>query len=231
MKPKLQLWVHLGLLTASLATLPIIPSAYWKPTGGGDPTLSILLLLGATIGLPYMLLSSTSPLLQAWYVRVHHGAAAVSPVRAVQFRIVSGAAQLSVRDRAAADSQPPGHHLVLGVCRLRAGVRACGVDKQQGRYPLLPTEVRSSDCSRRLTVGTKIFWVALAACASTLLLATTSHLTQNVAPIPLLWVVPLSIYLLSFILCFESGRLYQRWIFMPLLVGSLGLFARGNSPV
>src|ERR1700735_699848 len=43
-KPKLQLWVHLGLLTASLATLPIIPSAYWKPTGGGDPTLSILLL-------------------------------------------------------------------------------------------------------------------------------------------------------------------------------------------
>src|ERR1700733_10224050 len=73
-KPKLQLWVHLGLLTASLATLPIVPSSYWKPTGGGDPTLSILLLLGGTIGLPYMLLSSTSPLLQAWYVRVHHGA-------------------------------------------------------------------------------------------------------------------------------------------------------------
>ena len=52
-----------------------------------------------------------------------------------------------------------------------------------------------------------IFWVALAACASSLLLATTSHLTQNVAPIPLLWVVPLSLYLLSFILCFESGRI------------------------
>ena len=71
-------------------------------------------------------------------------------------------------------------------------------------------------------VSTMIFWVALAACASSLLLATTSHLTQNVAPIPLLWVAPLSIYLLSFILCFESGVSYQRWIFMPLLVVSLG---------
>src|SRR5580658_142186 len=67
-KPKLQLWVHLALLTASLATLPIIPSAYWKPTGDPthDPTISILLLLAGTIGLPYALLSSTSPLLQAW---------------------------------------------------------------------------------------------------------------------------------------------------------------------
>jgi hypothetical protein len=60
-KPKMQLWVHLALLAASLATLPILPSAYWKPTGGGDPTLNILLLLAATIGLPYTLLSATSP--------------------------------------------------------------------------------------------------------------------------------------------------------------------------
>ena len=77
------------------------------------------------------------------------------------------------------------------------------------------------------TAATMIFWVALAACASALLLATTSHLTANIAPIPLLWVVPLSLYLLSFILCFESGRIYQRWIFMPLLLVSLVLYARG----
>src|SRR5580704_5240448 len=72
--PKRQLWVHLTVLAASLATLPIIPSAYWKPAAGGDPTLKILLLLGATIGLPYTLLSATSPLLQAWYLRTHEGA-------------------------------------------------------------------------------------------------------------------------------------------------------------
>ena len=55
----------------------------------------------------------------------------------------------------------------------------------------------------------------------------TSHLTQNVAPIPLLWVVPLSLYLLSFILCFESDRLYPRWLFLPLLAVALGVFTWG----
>ena len=60
-----------------------------------------------------------------------------------------------------------------------------------------------------------------------LLLAVTSHLTQNVAPIPLLWVVPLSLYLLSFILCFESDRLYPRWLFLPLLAVALGVFTWG----
>src|SRR5437868_1426380 len=73
-KPKQQFALHAGLLLVSLATLPIIPSAAWKPAGGADPTLRILLLLGATIGLPYMLLSATSPLLQAWYLRTHAGA-------------------------------------------------------------------------------------------------------------------------------------------------------------
>jgi hypothetical protein len=60
-------------------------------------------------------------------------------------------------------------------------------------------------------------WIALAACASTLLLTVTNLLTQNIAPMPLLWVAPLSIYLLSFILCFENGRWYQRWVFLPML--------------
>src|SRR5271169_1729845 len=74
LKPKRQLAVHAALLAASLLALPIIPSPRWKPAGGGDPTLQILLLLAATIGLPYMLLSATSPLLQAWFVRTRRGA-------------------------------------------------------------------------------------------------------------------------------------------------------------
>src|SRR5580693_9449666 len=74
LKPKQQFWTHTSLLILSLATLPIVPSAMWKPSGGDDPTLRILLLLGATIGLPYALLSATSPLLQAWYLRTHPGA-------------------------------------------------------------------------------------------------------------------------------------------------------------
>src|SRR5438309_6603918 len=73
LKPKQQLWLHAALLAASLLMLPIVPSPSLKPTGAGDPTLRILALLAATVGLPYMLLSSTSPLLQAWYLRTRRG--------------------------------------------------------------------------------------------------------------------------------------------------------------
>src|SRR5450432_1627302 len=71
---KRQIVLHVGLLAVSLAVLPIIPSAYWKPTGGDDPLLGILGLLTATVGLPYFLLSATSPLLQTWYSRSNGGA-------------------------------------------------------------------------------------------------------------------------------------------------------------
>src|ERR1035437_2660551 len=69
LKAKQQMMTHVTLLLASCALLPILPSETWKPSETGDPTLRILMLLIATIGLPYFLLSSTSPLLQAWYVR------------------------------------------------------------------------------------------------------------------------------------------------------------------
>jgi len=68
LKPRAQAMLHVGLMALSLALLPIFPAARWKPTQPGDPSVAILLLLAATIGLPYVLLSTTSPLLQAWYV-------------------------------------------------------------------------------------------------------------------------------------------------------------------
>src|SRR5258705_4782591 len=69
LKPRAQMLLHVGLLLVSCLLLPILPSPSWRPTEPGDPTLRILLLLAATIGQPYFLLSSTSPLLQAWFVR------------------------------------------------------------------------------------------------------------------------------------------------------------------
>src|SRR5882724_7651003 len=71
--PRKQAITHLSLLAVSLATLPIIPNASWKAQGAGPPSLTILALLSVTVGLPYFLLSSTSPLLQAWYARTHTG--------------------------------------------------------------------------------------------------------------------------------------------------------------
>src|SRR5215831_19615615 len=64
-----QAWLHAALLAVSCAMLPIIPAARWKPLGTENPSLLILGLLAATIGLPYLLLSTTSPLVQAWFAR------------------------------------------------------------------------------------------------------------------------------------------------------------------
>ncbi len=228
LKPRMQLWVHGGLLAVSLAMLPIIPSARWKPQGVGDPTLDILVLLAAVIGLPYMLLSATSPLLQAWYVRVHKGALPYRLFALSNFG--SFLALLSypfvIEPRLTLSRQATIWSLGYATFALACGLAAW---MSSSAPPLPAVESTEQENATPPTGKMMIFWVALAACASTLLLATTSHLTQNIAPIPLLWIAPLSIYLLSFILCFESGRLYQRWIFMPLLVGSLWLYTRGNA--
>ncbi len=223
LKPKQQFWVHAGLLAVGLATLPIIPSPVFKATGGGDPTARILLLLAATVGLPYTLLSATSPLLQAWYVRARRGAVPYRLFALSNFG--SMLALLSyptlVEPRMALHRQAVvwswGFAAFAAVCVVAAWRSKDGVDvaRVDGRDAAAPT------------LADKFLWIGLAACASILLLAVTSHLTQNVAPIPLLWVVPLSLYLLSFILCFESDKLYPRWLFLPLLAVALGVFTWG----
>jgi SAM-dependent methyltransferase len=226
LKPKQQLWVHAGLLALSLATLPIIPNPVWKATGTADPTPRILMLLAATVGLPYTLLAATSPLLQAWYVRTHTGAIPYRLFALSNFG--SMLALLSypalVEPRLALHNQAFiwswGFAAFAAVCVLAAWKSREGVDSIQ---------IQANDDVPAPGLGNKLLWIGLSACASVLLLAVTSHLTQNVAPIPLLWVVPLSLYLLSFILCFESDRFYQRWLFLPLLAGALGLFTWGIS--
>jgi hypothetical protein len=73
LKPRTQMLLHTGLLLVSAMALPIYPGASWKPSGSEEPTFGILVLLAVTVGLPYFLLSTTGPLLQAWYARQHKG--------------------------------------------------------------------------------------------------------------------------------------------------------------
>ena len=222
LKPKQQFWVHGSLLILSLATLPIIPSAMWKPSGGDDPTLRILLLLGATIGLPYGLLSATSPLLQAWYLRTHQGAIPYRLFALSNFGSMLALLSypLVIEPRLALSRQA----LVwsIGYCVFAAACVFAAWRSRGGEAPA-PAEVDAPSP----TLAQQGLWIGFAACASILLLAVSSHLTQNIAPIPLLWVAPLSLYLLSFILCFESDRIYNRAIFLPLLIVSLYLLTRG----
>jgi hypothetical protein len=225
LKPKRQFWTHASLLILSLATLPIVPSAMWKPSGGDDPTLRILLLLGATIGLPYGLLSATSPLLQAWYLRTHLGAIPYRLFALSNFGSMLALLSypLVVEPRIALSRQALIWSLGYGAFAIVCIFAAWSSRQSVEQVPDLP--------SAKPRLIDRALWMALPACASILLLAVTSHLTQNIAPIPLLWIAPLSLYLLSFILCFESDRLYNRAIFLPLLVAALYLLTKreGNS--
>jgi hypothetical protein len=227
LQPRMQFIVHATLLAASFLVLPIIPAAHWKPTNtGGDPAMQILLLLAATAGLPYMLLSATSPLLQAWYSRTRPGAI---PYRL--FALSNFGSMLALlsypllfEPKLVLGAQAKLWSIVYAIFAIACAIAGWKSRKTTGAAPQNHRE--STATSPR--VGDVFLWIGLAACASTLLLAVTSHLTQNVAPIPLLWIVPLSLYLLSFIVCFESPRLYNRIVFLPLLAVSLGVLAYGD---
>src|SRR5262249_48596776 len=118
---------------------------------------------------------------------------------------------LSVRDQALVwVALYVGFSIAMGVCAVRhlyapAGSETSAVDSTNDAARLVPT------------MATYALWILLAACASLMLLATTSHLTQDVAPIPFLWLLPLALYLLSFIICFENENWYDRRIFHPAL--------------
>jgi hypothetical protein len=229
LRPKAQVIVHATLLMASLLTLPIVPSAHWKPVAtAGDPSMRILLLLAATAGLPYILLSATSPLLQAWYSRTRPGAIPYRLFALSNFGSMLALLSYPVlfEPKLALGAQANVWSIGYGVFAV-----ACTIAGWKGRDDVPNLNATSGSSANGVSaprIADIFLWIGLAACASTLLLAVTSHLTQNVAPIPLLWIVPLSLYLLSFILCFESGRLYNRVLFLPLFAGALGLLAYGD---
>ncbi|HEY6340940.1 MAG TPA: fused MFS/spermidine synthase [Bryobacteraceae bacterium] len=218
LKPKKQLLVHGTLLVVSAALLPILPNPYWKPTQAGDPTLRILLLLAATIGLPYFLLSSTSPLLQAWYVRKSGTKMPYRLFALSNFGSMLGLVSfpffveptLSSRNQAYIWSG-----IYLGFAIL------CGAVAWISRGKSAEAEGEVAAHTSRPPAGELLLWVGLAACASVLLISITNHLSQNVAPIPLLWVIPLALYLLSFIICFESDGGLGSWMLGGAL--SIGL--------
>ena len=210
--------VHMLILAASLAALPILPGTQWKTATSANPSFRILALLAVTIGLPYFLLSSTSPLLQAWYARSRKSA---MPYRL--FALSNFASMLALLSypflvepnltvRAQAYTWSGGYVAFALICGVVAFRNRSGVT--------LAVEPRA--LAQALGWPIRLAWIGYAACASMLLLAITTYLTQDVAAIPFLWILPLSVYLLSFILCFDSPRYYRREVFFPLLAVAVG---------
>jgi hypothetical protein len=219
--PRRQSAVHLGLLLVSLLWLPIAPQIFWRSHANIDPAWRILGLLTFSIGLPFLLLSSTSPLLQTWYARRAPGR---SPYHLFALsNLASLLALLSfpflIEPRLSSHHQAAlwsiGYALFALCCALCAWI-------SRSYPPIAPAAAETSQEEVAPALSTKVLWLSLAACSSMMLLAATNHLSENVAPIPLLWVVPLALYLLSFTMVFAKRQFYSRWFVARLLAVALG---------
>jgi len=231
------------LLFAAIAVLPIAPSTAWKPTGSSAPTARILLLLTATVGLPYFVLSTTSPLLQAWLSRSFPGR---SPYRLYSLSnagsflallsypfVFEPVFNLATQSKLWSWAFP-----VFAVLSAMCGAAVWRSDRgasisaapeastSGGRQSeALVARLASVDMMSTPSLHWYLWmlWLFLPACASLVLLATTNHVCQDVAVVPFLWVVPLSLYLLTFIICFDHPRWYLRPLWSSLAV--LGIAA------
>jgi hypothetical protein len=233
--PRSQTIVHAGLLVASLALLPVGPAAGWKPLGSEEPILRILGLLSASIGLPYLLLAATSPLLQAWYARTFRAAlpyrlfalsnlASLIGLLAYPFAIEP---QATLSQQAALWSAGYGLFvlLVLIAALLRARTAEGGATLR-ARAAGDPGRAQGAACSAP-TAGARWMWLLFAGCGSLLLMSVTNHLTQNVTSLPFLWVVPLGLYLFSYVLCFDFQHIYRRPAYLWLSAAAIGVMAFG----
>jgi len=226
--PRTQSYLHSALLFTSLVVLaclavtwgtPITPSVNWRPHSNDHPVWRLTVLLAISAGLPYFVLSSTGPLLQSWFTRTHPGR---TPYRLYSLSNLGSLLGLlsypflvepwfSLRIQARIWSAGfLAFSIVCAYCALRM-VKASASPKTA---PLRLGNEGASVQSKP-TLGTYLLWLSLAACASVMFLATTNQICQDVAVVPFLWVLPLSLYLLSFIICFDEPRWYSRALFHP----------------
>ena len=207
---------HVVALALSLAALPRFLGAGARAGPDGDPMLGVLSVLATTIGLPYVLLASTGPLLQAWLAR-RPGAA--PPYRLFALSNLASLAALLGYPVLVEPSIPWGRQAIgwvvgyLGFMLLSA-MAALRAARPHGPGPATAGDAEEPPAPRAADLA---LWTALAACGSLLLLALTAHITQQIVPAPLLWVVPLAAYLLTFVICFEWPWLYWRPIWLGLL--------------
>lgn len=210
--------VHIAALLVSFAFLPITPeAAIWKRADVAEPTGFILWLLLANVGVPYFLLSSTTPLVQRWFSQKYPEH---SPYRL--YALSNSGSLLAlltypfiVEPAFSLSSQVNGWSVAYGgfvvLCAWSAwrGMSAGeAAGSPRGNATTAAMAVKSIDV---------LMWLGLAAAGSVMLLATTNQMSQEVAVVPFLWVIPLALYLLTFIITFEHERWYNRFNFGLLL--------------
>jgi hypothetical protein len=223
-----QVVVHLIVVAVAVALLPILPTARWKPQTVDDPARQILTLLAACVGLPYFVLATTSPLLQAWFSRTHAGR---SPYRLYALSNVGSLLALASFPFVVEPYLTTKVIATVWSCAFVVFALLAAACAMRTWYvaPLAAVEPAESlngmgeatQADPRPGVGRYVMWLLLPACGSAMLLAVTNQMCQDVAVVPFLWVLPLSLYLLSFIICFDNERWYVRPFFWLWLVAGM----------
>jgi hypothetical protein len=228
--PKGQARVHLALLAITLLLILVLslawPSAItpgpgWKPVSTEHPVRDVILITLLATGLPFFVLSTTGPLLQRWYTRLG------GDVRTYRLYSVSNLGSLLGLLTFPLLLEPLLRLKVHGI--LWSGLFAlfcmgcgwCAWNSTQGKVRDPDNKPAKPANDHAISPWSYALWFVLAACASALLLATTNQLCQEIISLPLLWVLPLALYLLSFILCFDHPRWYRREVFHPLLAAGI----------
>lgn len=219
-----QVLLHCSLLAVAIFCLPITPTPDWKPIGTESPTWMIMLLLVAKIGAPYFLLSSTGPLLQSWLgqsnvvdapYRLYSLSNVGSMLALLSFPFVIEPALSSTQQSLAWSI---GFACFVVICSIAGFVLtktlASGTASTSNINHI--NDAVSSKTNEHTNDGKYLAWFTLSCLASITLLATTNQVCLDTGVIPFLWVVPLAIYLLSFILTFDSDRWYRRRPFIML---------------
>ncbi|HKD22894.1 MAG TPA: hypothetical protein VKB71_12845, partial [Rhizomicrobium sp.] len=208
-----QVGIHLMLLAAATLVLPIAITTTFGPAPVQNPTAWLIEVLLVSVGAPFAVLSATAPLLQAWYARLLHGdpraenpyvlyaASNLGSVLALLAYPIAVEPLLTLHAQAI--------DWTLGFCLFCALVAVLGVIvlNQPAAQPMS----RAAAVARTaLDWRTRILWVALAAAPSSLMLGATTYIANDVASVPFLWVVPLALYLLTFIISFQASPLIGR---------------------
>lgn len=224
-KVRAQAIIHIALLATALLFLPIIPSETFKPTDGSHPILRILLVCSMTVGLPYFLLAATSPLVQVWFAR------AFPKRNPYRLYALSNTGSLLALATFPFVFEPlmtrRGMATMWSITFAVFAVLCAGaVLLSRRRSQMLhtdPQELPLADATKPPRMHGWL-WLGLSGGAVVELLAVTNKITQDIAVIPFLWILPLSLYLLTFIICFDHSRWYRRWLWIPLFIlGMIGI--------